>query len=109
MSTTHIPAAKAKEYIRNYETGLPPGAMRSGWLNSDIIKAIVELSKTKELDGLRVYLAKYTEDDADGQFKKNDETFIVVPTEKGFAGTRLDVQDAYYDYTQICPPHCPGG
>jgi hypothetical protein len=107
MSSTQIPAAKAKEYIEYYEQGLPPGAMRSGWLNKDIIDAIVELSKTHKLDGLRVYLAKYTEDDSKGRFKKDEDTMIVVPTEDGFVGAKKDVEDAYFDYTFICPPHCP--
>ncbi len=102
MSTTQITAAKAKEYINNYRDGLPSGSLRSAWLNRDFIDAVIALSSTETLDGVRVYLGKYTEDDPQEQFAEGDVTVILVPTANG-----SDV-DAYYDYSKICPPHCAG-
>jgi len=100
MSSTKITATKAKEYINNYRQGLPAGSLRSAWLNRDFIDAVIALSSTETLDGVRVYLAKYTEDDPQEQFAAGDVTVILVPTAGG-----SDV-DAYYDYSKICPPHC---
>ena len=100
--STQISAAKAKEYINNYRQGLPAGSLRSAWLNRDFIDAVIALSSTHSLDGVRVYMAKYTEDDAQDRFNEGEVTVILVPTEGG-----EDV-DAYYDYSKICPPHCDG-
>ena len=104
--STNISKTTALEYINNYRNGLPPGSMKSAWLNRDFIDAILTLSSTHQLSGVRVYLAKYTEDDPDGLFVKDKDTVILVPTENGPDGDK-DVDSAYYDYSQICPPHCP--
>jgi hypothetical protein len=109
MRDTNISAVKAKEYIDNYRLGLPAGSLRSCWLNRDIIDAIIELENTAPLNGLRVYLAKYTEDLLDGKFKEGDITLIAVPTVLGIVpGTGIDVATAFYDYSSPCPPHCDG-
>lgn len=100
--STQISAAKAKEYIDNYRQGLPPGSLRSAWLNRDFIDAVIALSATHNLDGVRVYMARYTENDQQNRFSEGENTVIIVPTEEG-----EDV-DAYYDYSKICPPHCDG-
>lgn len=100
MSSTQITAAKAKEYINNYRVGLPVGSLKSAWLNRDFIDAIIALSSTEDLDGVRIYLGKHTEDDLEERFANGDITVILVPTVDG------NDLDAYYDYSKICPPHC---
>lgn len=100
MSTTQIPVAKAKEYINNYRQTLPVGSLRSAWLNRDFIDAVIALSATQALDGVRMYLGKYTENGP--QAVAGDVTVILVPTVNG------EDLDAYYDYSRICPPHCDG-
>ena len=98
--STKITAAKAKEYIDNYRQGLPAGAIKSGWASRDFIDSLLTLAATENLDGIRVYLAKYTENDSLGRFAKGDVTMILVPT----VGEE-DI-DEYHDYMKICPPHC---
>ncbi len=105
MSTV-ISAAKAKEYILNYRKDLPPGEMRSAWVNRDIIDAIIGLSSTNALDGIRIYLARYTEDDPGARFVKDTDTVIFVPTEENASGDAKDIKTAYFNYTRICPPVC---
>lgn len=106
--SSQIPAIKAKEYINNYRQDLPPGALRSAWIDKSFIDAIITLSSTHQLDGVRVYMAKYTENANQAGFSAaaGDDTVIVVPTENGFTGAKKDVEEAYYDYAQVCPPHC---
>jgi hypothetical protein len=109
MRDTNITAEKAKEYIDNYRIGLPAGSLKSCWLNRDIIDAIIELDNTSPLNGLRVYLAKYTEDLQDGKFLAGAVTLIAVPTVLGIVpDTGIDVATDYYDYSSPCPPHCDG-
>lgn len=98
--STKISATKAKEYINNYRQGLPAGSLRSAWLNRDFIHAVIALSTEKNLDGVRVYLAKYTESDPQQRFAEGDVTVILVPTENE------EDLDEYHDYAKICPPHC---
>ena len=106
--SSQIPAVKAKEYIANYRQDLPPGSLRSAWIDKSFIDAIIALSATHQLNGVRVYMAKYTEDVSQTGFSAaaGDDTVIVVPTETGFAGGSKDIEGAYYDYAQVCPPHC---
>ncbi len=105
--STQISKKKALEYINHYRSGLPAGSIKSGWLNRDIIDAIVILLSTHQLTGIRVYLAKYTADDPENNIVKDTDTFILVPTQNGIAGN-MDIDTAYYDYTRICPPVCDG-
>jgi hypothetical protein len=100
--STQITKAKAMEYVNHYRDGLPSGSLRSAWLNRDFIDAIITLDGTATLDGVRVYLGKYTERGQDPEFNEGDVTVILVPTENG------DDLDAYHDYSKICPPHCDG-
>jgi hypothetical protein len=102
MSNSKISAAKAKEIIHHYRDGLPPGSLRSAWINRDFIDAILSLSSTEVLDGVRIYLGRHTESNPAQGVTAGDMTLILVPTVNG---TDLD---AYYDYTKICPPHCDG-
>lgn len=104
--SSKISAAKAKEYINNYRQGLSSGSLRSAWINRDFIDAIIALDPTRQLDGVRVYLAKYTEDDTEGRFTAGSETIIIVPTESGTGDDGHDIDDEYYDYSRVCPPYC---
>lgn len=104
--SSQISALKAKEYINNYRQGLPAGALRSAWIDKSFIDAIIDLNSTEQLDGVRVYLAKYTENDADGRFSEGSETVIIVPTASDAGDTGRDIEDAYYDYSRVCPPYC---
>lgn len=104
--SAQISAAKAKEYIKNYSQNLPAGALKSAWIDRSFIDAILALETTHQLDGVRVYLAKYNEDDAEGRFSMGTETIIIVPTVNGIAEESPDVEDAYYDYARLCPPYC---
>ena len=104
--SAHISTEKAKEYISNYRQGLPAGSLRSAWIGRSFIDAILALNETHQLDGVRVYLAKYTENDSEGRFTAGSETVIIVPTESGFADPGHDVEDSYYDYSRVCPPYC---
>lgn len=104
--SSQISAAKAKEYINNYRQGLAPGSLRSAWIDRSFIDAILNLAGSKPLDGVRVYLAKYTENDAQGRFSEGSETVIIVPTETVEEDEGHDVEDAYYDYSRVCPPYC---
>lgn len=104
--SSKISAAKAKQYINNYRQGLPAGSLKSAWLDRDFIDAILALEQTHQLDGVRVYLARYSEDDPQGRFSDGTDTIIIVPTQSGFADGGSDIQDAYYDYSRICPPYC---
>lgn len=104
--SSQISAVKAKEYINNYRQGLPPGALRSAWIDKSFIDAVISLNSTTQLDGVRVYLAKYTEDDAEGRFSEGSDTVIIVPTESEGGDPGHDIEDAYYDYSRVCPPYC---
>ena len=106
MTSSQISAEKAKEYINNYRDGLAPGALRSVLLNSEFIERVIELSATRQLNGVRIYLAKYTETDVTKDVTEGDVTMIIVPTESGVVPGAKDVEDAYYNYGQLCPPHC---
>ncbi|MCP9749673.1 hypothetical protein [Ferruginibacter sp. HRS2-29] len=99
--SSKISADKAKVYINNYRQGLPPGALKSAWLDRDFIDAILALEQTHQLDGVRVYMARYSEDDPQGRFSANTDTVIIVPTE-----AETDIEDAYFNYSKICPPYC---
>ena len=104
--SSKISAVKAKEYINNYRKNLPAGAMRSAWIDRSFIDAIIELEGTKQLDGVRVYLAKYNEDDGEGRFSEGNDTIIIVPTEDLSGDAGHDVEEDYFDYSRICPPYC---
>ncbi|MGC4102479.1 hypothetical protein [Ferruginibacter sp.] len=108
--SAQISAAKAKEYINNYRKGLPPGSLRSAWIDRSFIDAVLALDRSGALDGVRIYLARFTEDVSQGSFSAvaGSDTIIIVPTQPGSDGTSTDVQDAYYDYAHVCPPHCDG-
>ncbi len=106
--SSQISAVKAKEYIGNYRQGLPAGSLRSAWLDRDFIDAILALESTHQLDGIRVYLAKYSEDDPDERFSADTDTIIVVPTQGGVTRGGNDIESAYYDYSRVCPPYCDG-
>lgn len=104
--SANISAAKAKEYINNYRDGLPAGVMRSAWIDRSFIDAILALNDTHQLDGVRIYLARYTETDQDGRFSEGGDTMIIVPTQSGFGEPGHDIEDSYYDYARVCPPYC---
>ena len=104
--SSQISAVKAKEYINNYRQGLPAGSLRSAWIDRSFIDVILSLESTRPLDGVRVYLAKYTEDDANSSFTEGTETVIIVATENVDADPGHDIEDAYYDYSRVCPPYC---
>lgn len=104
--SAQISAVKAKEYIQNYRQGLPAGSLKSVWVDKSFIEAILSLNETHKLDGLRIYLAKYSEDDENGRFFAETDTMIIVPTENGTTGGEKDIESAYYDYDRLCPPHC---
>jgi len=108
--SSQISAAKAKEYINNYREGLPAGSMRSAWIDRSFIDAIFSLSETHRLNGVRIYLARYTENISHGVFSAGEDgdTMIIVPTEGDNPDSGQDVEDGYYDYAHICPPHCDG-
>ena len=105
--STQIPAAKAWEFINNYRRNLPAGSLKSAWLNRDIIDACIALNETNQLDGIRVYPAKYSEDDPGGKYSKDADTIILVLTENSLANEGKNIDTAFFDYSQICPPHCP--
>ena len=107
--SAQISSAKAKKLINNYRQGLPPGSLRSAWIDKSFIDAVIALSATHQLNGVRVYLAKYTEAENHDGFSAaaGDDTIIIVPTENGITGPE-DVDAAYYDYAHVCPPHCDG-
>jgi hypothetical protein len=104
--SSKIPAAKAKAYINYYRAGLPAGSLKSAWFSRDFIDEIIALNATHVLDGVRVYLARYNEDDPLGRFSEDTDTIIVVPTQAGTAGDGNDIQDAYINYSRVCPPYC---
>lgn len=104
--SAQISAAKAKEYIQNYRKGLPDGSLKSVFVDKSFIEAILSLDETHQLDGVRIYLAKYSEDDEKGRFVVDTETMIIVPTESGIVGAERDIDSAYYDYNHLCPPYC---
>lgn len=108
--SSQISAAKAKEYINHYRQDLPQGSLRSAWIDKSFIDAIIALSSTHPLDGIRVYLARYTENVSQGSFSavEGSETVIVVATQSDTTGGGNDIEDAYYDYAHVCPPHCDG-
>jgi hypothetical protein len=108
IMSSPISVTKAKAYIDHYRDGLAPGALRSAWIGRSFIDAILALEDTHQLDGVRVYLAKYNENDPDGRFSADNDTIIIVPTEGGIAGTGRDIESAYHDYSRLCPPYCDG-
>ena len=104
--SSQISATKAREYINNYRQGLPAGSLRSAWIDRSFIDAILALANTHPLDGVRIYLARYTEDDVNDRFSEGTETVIIVATENADADPGHDIEDAYYDYSRVCPPYC---
>ena len=106
MSSSNISAQKAKEYINYYRHGLPAASLKSVLLNNEFIDRVIALSQTRQLNGVRIYLAKYSEDDQLKGVQKDDVTMIIVPTEEGILPGAKDIEDAYYNYGQLCPPHC---
>ena len=106
MSKSHIPREKAFEYIDNYKNNSPVGALESVWLDSELIDFIISMKQTP-INGLRVYMARYTEDDTQGKYRKDENTVIVVPTIKGIVPERgIDMEDGYFNYGHPCPPEC---
>lgn len=107
--STKLPAAKALEFIDYYQLNLPAGSLKSALLNRDIIDAIIALNATHQLDGLRVYLARYSENDTGGRYTKDVDTIIVVPTEETQSAEGQDIETEYHNYARLCPPYCGEG
>ena len=80
--------------------------MKSALLNKDIIDAIVSLNATHQLDGLRVYMARYSENDPGGRYAKDVDTIIVVPTQETESSSGKDIETEYHNYSRLCPPYC---
>ena len=58
------------------------------------------------MDGVGVYLARYTEDDTEQRFSEGVETGIIDPTANAAGEGEHDFEDAYYDYSRVCMPYC---
>ncbi len=97
-----ISQSTALEYINEYRAGINCEDLRSVKLGSEVIKAILDNASsqtTEQYDGIRVYLAKYTETVADTPAVKGNMTCIV-------ALTISDVDSIYFDYGNPCPMDC---
>lgn len=101
--SSNITKQEAEICINKYRQNLPQDAMRSVWLDQDIINFIVANAQSKNINGLRIYLAeKPAESTEDG-----NDTMIAVPT-TDVDGVDTDIDSGYFNYGRRCPSKCAG-
>lgn len=103
-----MPRSEAVEHINHYRNN-HPGAIKSVWLNREIIDFIVR-NASSNMSGIRVYMAKYKHGVppvVGNPGIENKETVILAPTLAGTTGD-LDFPDSYFNFGRPCPPTCDG-
>jgi hypothetical protein len=81
--------------------GMNAHMFKSVWLN----RAVLSYVRTHlNLNGMRVYIAKYRDDDAHNPGKL---TVILSPTKKPTALTGDGDDTEYFNYGNLCPTRCP--
>jgi hypothetical protein len=114
LQQSHISKDDALQHINHYRQSLPPGSIKSVWLDRDIIDFIAQNADTLGINGLRVYMARYKEGYppvTQDPGRKDKLTVIVVPTTDGTTmdlTDDTDLTDGYFDYGRPCPPTCTG-
>ncbi|MBS1771444.1 MAG: hypothetical protein JST82_01200 [Bacteroidetes bacterium] len=102
-----IPATDAIQFVTYYQAGIGPNDLKSVWLDREIIDFICNNAQDLDIDGVRLYLAKYKAgvgSVAGGTtFEPNKQTIIVALTKA--VGTKHE-DIAYFDYANPCPPNC---
>ena len=91
---SQISYAEALEMINRYRDGLPKDSLKSVWLNHEVVDMI---RSNQEVTGIRVYLAKQTD---------NAVTTILAPTSENSESINTDL--GYFDYGIPCPTGCEG-
>ncbi len=98
----------AKQFIDFYRKGLPVNAVKSIWIEKEIIDYIRN-HPDPAISGVRVYLGKY--DGLTGRsgsepnnFPKGKKTAILAVTRDNGGAIHENIPDAFFDYGHPCPP-----
>ena len=112
LEDSSIPKACAIAYIDNYRNSVPNTPPDSVWIDvEDLRHFLTESVMKNNVTGIRVYMAKYKED-GNGCIQEVPPglvTVILALTKSDGAGKHIDIDEAFYDYGNPCPPHCGKG
>lgn len=97
--SSRIKKEEALKMITAYKATVPANALKSAWLDKDVVEFIKENADKMHITGIRAYL---------GLDAKGVTNIILAPTtQKG--KENVDIENGYFDLSRPCPPYCDGG